>query len=381
MHDSVQPLSASSWRAYDNQLCNPVIETPEGRGGPRGPVYAVSNSAAHLYCFTDNTGTAPEVNVTVQNQFGDGNYTVGRATRLCLPSWKFDPNQDPSNPLAAGSTSPSSWSDPANLNFESLPVLPLTSVEREQLHEPPALRTATRRIRDVQHLRRVGGRVVRTGDQASRECGRYSRGRSFDDQRRRRRWRSSGVLRGLRLEISSRHGGQPILGVGLVGDSEPGPCPHSLWRPALPCIIQDRRPAYADPRGVQRRSLASHRPGARGRAPRPLVPAPANEDDDAVRPSRPRVSAQRQLVPDARRGHAGRCGNRRGRRQGGVRPDNFGSARRERPGPQPASRSERSHHSQRLNVCRETLPRRMRYPGVISWCQPGISLANAPLQV
>jgi hypothetical protein len=117
VHDLVQPLSASSRRAYDNQLCNPVIETPEGRGGPRGPVYAVSNSAAHLYCFTDNTGTAPEVNVTVQNQFGDGNYVVGRSTRLCLPSWKFDPNQDPSNPLAAGSTSPSSWSDPANLNL------------------------------------------------------------------------------------------------------------------------------------------------------------------------------------------------------------------------------------------------------------------------
>jgi hypothetical protein len=114
----VQPLSASSTHAWDNQLCNPATETVGGRfdsGG--GTVYGVNNSAAHLYCFTDNTGASPMVTVSVQNQFGTGVYRVSRSTRLCLPSWKYDPNQSPGNPLASGSTNPSNWTDPSALNL------------------------------------------------------------------------------------------------------------------------------------------------------------------------------------------------------------------------------------------------------------------------
>ncbi len=115
---SVQPLSASSPHAHDNQLCNPVTENVGGRFNvASGPVYGVGNPAAHLYCFTDNTHTQPLVNVSVQNQFGTQTLLVTRSTRLCLPSWKFDPNQNPSSPLASGSVNPSSWTDPALLNL------------------------------------------------------------------------------------------------------------------------------------------------------------------------------------------------------------------------------------------------------------------------
>ena len=72
-------------------------------------MYGVSNPAAHLYCYTDGGGASPSVSVSVQNQFGTGSFTVRRPTHLCLPSWKYDPNQDPANPLAAGSINPSAW--------------------------------------------------------------------------------------------------------------------------------------------------------------------------------------------------------------------------------------------------------------------------------
>jgi hypothetical protein len=118
VHDSVQPLSASSPRAWDNQLCNPATETVGGRfRSGSGLVYSVGNDAAHLYCFTDNTGASPTATVSVQNQFGTGVFRVAHSTRLCLPSWKYDPNQSPSNPLASGSTSPTDWGDPALLNL------------------------------------------------------------------------------------------------------------------------------------------------------------------------------------------------------------------------------------------------------------------------
>jgi hypothetical protein len=118
VHNLVQPLSASSDGAWDNQLCNPVTETVGGRfGSGSGLVYSVGNEAAHLYCYTDNTGASPMVTVSVQNQFGTGIFRVAHSTRLCLPSWKYDPNQSPSNPLAAGSTSPSNWTDPSLLNL------------------------------------------------------------------------------------------------------------------------------------------------------------------------------------------------------------------------------------------------------------------------
>ncbi len=116
--NGVQPLSASSEGAWDNQLCNPVIESGIGRHfAATGPVYGVSNAAAHLYCFTASSRTSPSVNVSVQNEFGTSTFVVSYPTRLCLPSWKFDPNQNPSSALSAGSTSTSSWTDPSTLNL------------------------------------------------------------------------------------------------------------------------------------------------------------------------------------------------------------------------------------------------------------------------
>jgi hypothetical protein len=118
VHDEVQPLSASSPHAWDNQLCNPVSEVVGGWfEDTTGPVYGVSNPAALLYCYTDSGGASPSVNVSVQNQFGTGAFTIRHPTRLCLPSWKYDANQGPANPLAAGSTNPSTWADPSMLNL------------------------------------------------------------------------------------------------------------------------------------------------------------------------------------------------------------------------------------------------------------------------
>jgi hypothetical protein len=128
--NGVQPLSASSPHAWDNQLCNPVIESAMGRHfDVTGPIYGVGNAGAHLYCFTDSSHNSPSVNVSVQNEFGTSTFVVSRPTRLCLPSWKFDPNQDPSNVLSAGSTSPSAWTDPALLNLNHFQCYRLTSAE------------------------------------------------------------------------------------------------------------------------------------------------------------------------------------------------------------------------------------------------------------
>jgi len=128
--DGVQPLSASSKGAWDNQLCNPVIESGIGRHFTvTGPVYGVSNAAAHLYCFTDSSRTSPSVNVSVQNEFGTNTFVVSHPTRLCLPSWKFDPNQNPSSALSAGSASTSSWTDPSLLNLNHFQCYRLTRSE------------------------------------------------------------------------------------------------------------------------------------------------------------------------------------------------------------------------------------------------------------
>ena len=70
----------------DSQMCNPVTKTL-----PSGVSYPVQNPYLHQLCFPD-ARTTPDVQVAVQNQFGTGDLTVGAATRLCLPSWKYDPN-------------------------------------------------------------------------------------------------------------------------------------------------------------------------------------------------------------------------------------------------------------------------------------------------
>ncbi len=83
----------------DSQMCNPVTKTL-----PSGVSYPVQNPYLHQLCFPD-TRTTPSVQVSVQNQFGTGDLTVGAATRLCVPSWKYDPN-DPG--IMPGSV-PSPW--------------------------------------------------------------------------------------------------------------------------------------------------------------------------------------------------------------------------------------------------------------------------------
>jgi hypothetical protein len=67
-----------------SEVCNPAEKIL-----PNGQVFAVQNPAAHLVCWpiqsnTDVSGT--EVNA--KNQFGTGDLVVGRALRLCVPSWK-----------------------------------------------------------------------------------------------------------------------------------------------------------------------------------------------------------------------------------------------------------------------------------------------------
>ena len=129
-HNLVQPLSASTPAgATDNQFCNPVIKTP-GNGSPAtsGPVYGVSNAQAHLYCFSDPTIPAPTTQVSVTNQFGTGTLTLGNSTRLCLPSWKEDPNVLATNPLASGSVPPTLWTDPNDLNLNHFQCYQVASV-------------------------------------------------------------------------------------------------------------------------------------------------------------------------------------------------------------------------------------------------------------
>jgi hypothetical protein len=106
-------------------LCNPVQKTLPG-----GLVYGVSNPTAHLVCFNDATGTGPPpgTDVSVTNQFGSGTVTVGKTTTLCVPSWKFDPNGNTSNPLdASGSVAPTSWTDPGNLGLNHFQCYSVTT--------------------------------------------------------------------------------------------------------------------------------------------------------------------------------------------------------------------------------------------------------------
>ena len=107
----LQPQVADPTASTTNWLCSPAQKTIQ----PAGPVYGVSNPQAHLMCLNDS-GPAPDVMVTVTNQFGTEPLTVGAPNMLCLPSWKFDDNASTSNPLAvAGSVPTSQWTDPSNL--------------------------------------------------------------------------------------------------------------------------------------------------------------------------------------------------------------------------------------------------------------------------
>lgn len=107
----LQPQVADPTASTTNWLCSPAQKTIQ----PAGPVYGVSNPQAHLMCFNDS-GPAPDVTVTVTNQFGTEPVNVGAPTMLCLPSWKSDANASNSNPLAVtGSVPTSQWTDPSNL--------------------------------------------------------------------------------------------------------------------------------------------------------------------------------------------------------------------------------------------------------------------------
>ena len=127
VHDPV-PLTATS----PQMLCNPVQKQllTNGPGGPAGTVYpAAVDPRGHLYCFDDSTPGYPlptdptlvdPAGYDVQNQFGTFHVTIQHPTQLCLPSWKFDPN-DPG--ILPGSVLPTSWTDPSAAGAEPLPVL------------------------------------------------------------------------------------------------------------------------------------------------------------------------------------------------------------------------------------------------------------------
>ena len=246
VHNLVQPLSASSTHAWDNQLCNPTTETLGGgfdSGG--GTVYGVSNSAAHLYCFTDNTGASPMVTVSVQNQFGTGVYRVSHSTRLCLPSWKYDPNQSPGNPPASGSTNPRQLDGPIGAQSQPFPVLQsgkVGTVGPVQWSLP--LCEASGPVRFLRRIGRTCARAVRTSRQASRERERDSSRRTLAHQQRRSGRSASLVLRRLRWSPSECRGGQPVLGHRVLGCSEPRAGACAVRRPTLPSVVQDRHPPF-----------------------------------------------------------------------------------------------------------------------------------------
>jgi hypothetical protein len=82
----------------NDRFCNPVAKT-------LGPLtYPPGNVNAHLFCIRSFKPT-PNTLVTVSNQFGTGDLTVGAATRLCLPAWKYDLT----SPSAPGSVAPGAW--------------------------------------------------------------------------------------------------------------------------------------------------------------------------------------------------------------------------------------------------------------------------------
>ena len=136
-HDPV-PLSSPSAQ----MLCNPVQKTllTNGPGGPAGTVYpAAVNPDGHLYCFDDSTPGYPlptdptlvdPAGYDVQNQFGTFHMTIEHPTRLCLPSWKFDPN-DPG--ILPGSVPNTSWTDPSALELNHFQCYAVSTSTTPQL--------------------------------------------------------------------------------------------------------------------------------------------------------------------------------------------------------------------------------------------------------
>jgi hypothetical protein len=138
-HDQVPVVPSTS--AVPNQtLCNPVDKTllSPGVGGPIGTSYPANNLNAHLYCYDDNTGAIkPNANpggYVVTNQFGTYNVTIKNATRLCLPSFKFDPTTQ--TPPPGGSVPPSMWTDPSLLQLNHFQCYSIAFTARQP---PPTL--------------------------------------------------------------------------------------------------------------------------------------------------------------------------------------------------------------------------------------------------
>jgi hypothetical protein len=112
-----QPLPASKASGADpNLFCNPVEKILLSPTGVPTLSYPVGNPQAHLYCFGEPASAPVEQNWVVSNQFGSETVTVLAPFKLCLPSWKFDPNASPTNDLAAaGSVPQADWTDSSNL--------------------------------------------------------------------------------------------------------------------------------------------------------------------------------------------------------------------------------------------------------------------------
>jgi len=132
VHDPVTLPSTSP-----QMLCNPVDKTllATGPGGPAGTTYPASNTGnpvnpdGHLYCFGDATyqpldpsnSSVDPAGYDVQNQFGTFHVNPPlQPTQLCLPSWKYDPNDPglvPGSVPPSASSSGSVWPDPSTLEL------------------------------------------------------------------------------------------------------------------------------------------------------------------------------------------------------------------------------------------------------------------------
>ena len=115
------PLVPGGSSNLNQTLCNPVDKTllTPSPGGPPGTSYPATNLNAHLYSYDDDTGAIkPNVDpagYTVNNQFGKFELTINHATRLCLPTWKYDPSNP--TPPPGGSVPPTAWADPSTLQL------------------------------------------------------------------------------------------------------------------------------------------------------------------------------------------------------------------------------------------------------------------------
>ena len=116
----------SNFPSGSDRLCNPVTKTLSA-----GQVYPPGNPNGHLLCMGRVAGPgASGTLVSVGNQFGTGDLTVGASTRLCVPSWKYDIT----NPSGPGSVAPTAWSGPSPPGLDHLVCYGVTYSDANSRH-------------------------------------------------------------------------------------------------------------------------------------------------------------------------------------------------------------------------------------------------------